>query len=127
MIFNEFIEPCHVNNFILFQASSFNSYTLIVFQDSQASSIGTDIWIRECAKNLFPLLTIETTKMENWLKEVGPFLLFSDHSSWSLSALLSFIYLQICLLQRQGAKWLQTLNRFNGSEGGLENYTYDNP
>lgn len=42
-IFNEYIDPCHVNNSVLFQASSFNSCTLIVFQNSQASSIGTDI------------------------------------------------------------------------------------
>lgn len=43
VIFNEYIDPSHVNNVILFQASSSNSYTLIVFQNSQASSIGTDI------------------------------------------------------------------------------------
>lgn len=43
VIFIECIDPCHVNNFSLFWASSFNSYTLIVFQNSQASSIGTDI------------------------------------------------------------------------------------
>lgn len=97
VILNEYIASWHVNNFILVQASSFNCYSLIVFQNSQASNIGTDIWIKECAKNLFLLQLLKQTKMENWLKEVSPFFLFFDHSPWSVSTSLLFVFLQIFL------------------------------
>lgn len=97
VILNEYVASWRVNNFILFQASSFNCYTLIVFQNSQASNIGTDIWIKECAKNLFLLQLLKQTKMENWLKEVSPFFWLFDRFPWSVSASLLFIFLQIFL------------------------------